>query len=188
MPKAKRLVLGIALISAAVVAVVAVFVVIVAYSHWKQGTIPLGEPPPIKNPPAAMSLSAMQQFFDCDFQIVKDFKSLPGPVVLAFTESGGSRLTIANPGGKFEATDVISDASLPRRRLLFAGVSERKSFVLYEQGGIGLFYVLALFKLDTTSTSPAIWRTYCGPSAGIEELRADVSQGKCSRPATAGPS
>lgn len=185
MPKAKRVILGIALVSAAVVAG---FLVIGAYSHWKQSTIPLGEPPLIKNPPAAMSLSGMQQFFDGDFQIVKDFKSLPHPVVMEFTESGGSRLTIANPGEKFEATDVIWDASLPRRRLLFAGVSERKSFVLYEQGGIGLFYVLALFKLDTRSTTPAIWRTYCGPAAGIEELRADISQGKCSRPVVAGPS
>jgi len=129
-----------------------------------------------------MSQSSLQQFVAGDFRIVRDMKALPEPVVKEFTEKGGSRLTIANPGERFEATDVIWDAGVPRRRLLFAGISGDKSFVLYEQGGIGLFHILELFQLDATSTTPAMWRTFCVPAASLEELRADISQGKCSRP------
>jgi hypothetical protein len=124
----------------------------------------------------------MQQFLAGDFRIVRDMKALPEPVVEAFTETGGSRLTIANPGERFEATDVIWDESVPRRRLLFAGISGSKSFVLYERGGIGLSHILALFQLDAASTTPVMWRTYCVPAASLEELRAHISQGKCSYP------
>ena len=113
-------------------------------------------------------------------------KTLPGPVVKVFTEVGGTRLTIANPTEKFEATDVIMDESIPRKRLLFAGVFADKSFVLYEQGGIGTFYILALFQLDPANGTPAIWTAYCAPAASIAELRTLISQGQCSRPATRG--
>ena len=65
----------------------------------------LGEPRLVENI-GSMSQSSMQQFLDGDFRIVRDMKALPEPVVKAFTEKGGSRLTIANPGESFEGTDV----------------------------------------------------------------------------------
>ena len=94
---------------------------------------PLGEPRLVENI-GSMSQSSMQQFLDGDFRIVRDMKALPEPVVKAFTEKGGSRLTIANPGERFEATDVTIwpwSESVPRRRLLFAGIAGDKSFVFY---------------------------------------------------------
>ena len=144
---------------------------------------PLGEPRLVEHIDS-MSQSSMQQFLVGDFRIVREMKALPEPVVEAFTERGGSRLTIANPGERFPATDVISiwDESVPRRRLLFAGISWGKSFVLYERGGIGLSHILALFQLDAASTTPVMWRTYCIPAASLEELRAHIYQGKCSYP------
>jgi hypothetical protein len=159
---------------------------VAAFHHWKQKRIPLGQPAPIKLSIQSMSESAQLDFLASEFQIVKDMKALPAPVIKAFTEAHGTRLTIANPGESFEATDVILDESIPRKRLVLAGVSEDKSFVLYEQGGIGTFYVLALFQLGPANTTPAIWTTYCAPAANIPALRALISQGQCLRPDTRG--
>lgn len=154
MAEGRRLTLRIAIMFAAVVVV---FGGIAAVRRWRQETVPLGEPRLVKHIDS-MSQSSMQQFLDGDFRIVKDMKALPEPVVMAFTEKGGSRLTIANPGERFEATDVIWDMSIPRSRLLFSGISRDKSLVLYERGGIGLVHILALFQLAAMQAQ----RQQCG--------------------------
>jgi len=142
----------------------------------------LGEPPPIEFPTTKMSQSDVQQFLEGNFHIIKDMGSLPQPVTKAFTESGGTRLTIADPGKKWEATDFIVDTSLPRKRLLFGGVLDEKCFMLYEQGGIGHFYVLALFKVSSANVMQPIWRSYCEPASDISGLRTNISKNKCSEP------
>jgi hypothetical protein len=141
---------------------------------------PLGEAMPLNFP--SISTSEVQHFLNGDFKPINDVRSLPRPVLLAFTEQGGSRLLIANPGKKFEAADVIYDASLPQKRLIFAGVSDNRSFVHYEQGGRALSYVLAFFTLRSSETMTPLWQTYCdGPAANIQELRAKLADGACSQ-------
>lgn len=143
-------------------------------------TSPLGEAPPITFP--SISTAEVQHFLDGDFKPITDVRSLPRPVLLAFTEQSGSRLLIANPGKKFEATDVIYDASLPQKRLIFAGVSDNRSFVHYEQGGRAHSYVLAFFTLRSSETMTPLWQTYCdGPAANIQALRAKLANGACSQ-------
>ena len=44
---------------------------------------------------------------------------------------------LANPRERFEATDVHSDAMLPTRRLILAGIGSDHSFIAYEHGGRG---------------------------------------------------
>lgn len=147
----------------------------------KQDAIPLGPSPLVDYlPNTRIAQSDVQHFLDADFRIVRDMNALPGYVIKAFTERGGSRLTIANPGKRFEATDVISDESVPRKRLLFAGASGDRSFVFYEQGGIGRFYVLALFQTSSPNAMKPIWQGGCGPATNIDELRSYVSKGQCS--------
>lgn len=150
-------------------------------ARLKQDATPLGPSLMIDYRPlnAPIAQSDVQRFLDGDFRIIKDMKALPEPVIKAFTERGGSRLTIASPGEKFEATDVILDGSVPRRRLLFAGVLADRSFVLYEQGGIGLFYVLVLFQTNSPNAMKPIWQGYCGPVGNLDELRSYVSKGHC---------
>jgi hypothetical protein len=177
----RRQTAGIALV---LVGTVVVFGGAAAFYHWKYEVIPLGRPAPIKQSTQSISPSAELDFLASEFRVVTDMRALPAPVIKALTEEGGTRLTIANPAERFEATDVIIDESIPRKRLLFAGVSENKSFVLYEQGGIGTFYVLALFQLNPENTTPAIWTIYCAPAASIAGLRTLISQGQCSRPDT----
>lgn len=144
-------------------------------------TSPLGEAMPLNFP--SVSTSEVQHFLDGNFKHITDVRSLPRPVLLAFTEQGGSRLLIANPGKKFEATDVIYDASLPQKRLIFAGVLDNTSFVHYEQGGRGHSYVLVFFTLTSSETITPLWRAYCnGPAANIQELRSKLANGACSQP------
>jgi hypothetical protein len=148
--------------------------------YWAHASQALGEAPRIEFPPAGISQVERRQFLDGDFTIVKDVKALPRPVINAFTEKGGSRLIMANPGERFEATDVIRDSSVPRERLIFAGVLNTKCFVHYEQGGYAHSYFIAFFNLFAADGMKPIWRGYCtGPTANINELRSQIISGKC---------
>jgi hypothetical protein len=115
------------------------------------------------------------EFLKDNFAIIRNVNSLPGPVRHAFTELDGSRLLMANPGGRFEAGDVIWDASIPEKRLIFAGVSNNKCFVHYEQGGRAHSFLVALFELTQSSGLRPIWQGYCGPASSIEDLRSQVA-------------
>jgi hypothetical protein len=140
---------------------------------------PLGEGPLIQYQKTAVPDLA-REFLDGDFVIIKDVKAMPRPVLQVFTEVGGSRPIIANPGERFEATDVISDSSIPRKRLIFAGISGKKCFVHYEQGGLGLSSIVAFFEITSPDSMKPIWRDYCGPATDIRDLRSQVDSG-CSR-------
>jgi hypothetical protein len=144
---------------------------------------PLGEGPRIQLPAARFSESARRQFLDGDFKIVTDVRALPAPVLQTYTEQGGSRLLMANPGQKFEATDVIQDASVPRERLIFAGVAGDKCFVHYEKGGYAYSYVVEFFGVTSTKSMEPLWGVYCdGPAANIQDLRSQLIHGGCSHP------
>jgi hypothetical protein len=141
---------------------------------------PLGDGPPVIFPSAGLSLSEREKFLAGNFTIIRDTKALPRSILHVYTEQGGTRLLMADPGKNFEATDVISDPSVPRKRLIFAGVSNDKCFVHYEQGGLGHMYLLALFKVSSKEALEPIWRGYCGPAANIQDLRSLVRADQCS--------
>ena len=150
--------------------------------YSKKSESPLGIPPKIQFTSENLDSTAAKRFLDDRFSLVNDVRSLPTPVLRAFTEQDGSRLLMANPGKHFRVTDVIYDPTLPSKRLILAGVSGDKCFVHYEQGGIGLSYVVALFKVTATDMKP-IWQGYCGERANsLEELRLWVGDGRCSHP------
>jgi hypothetical protein len=137
----------------------------------------LGEARPLDFGSSGTSESELQHFLDGDFTIIKDMRALPSPVVAAFTEKGGSRLVIANPGEKFIAGDVIFDSSVPRKRLIFAGVLGQKSFVYYEQGGIAHGYLLALFEVSSSGVLKPLWRGTCSAVVrNISELRSQLKR------------
>jgi hypothetical protein len=134
-------------------------------------------------PASPSSQSELEQFLDGDFHLITDMEAMPKPVIKAFTETGGSRLTIANPGKGFQATDVVLwDESLPWKRLLFAGISGDKCFMLYEQGGQVHFFVLALFELSPPNGLKGVSKSSCIPAADLVELRSRVSEGLCFQP------
>jgi hypothetical protein len=148
--------------------------------YWGKVSKPLREAPRIELPSAGISQSERQQFLEGDFAIVKDVKTLPRQVIDAFTEQGGSHLLMANPGQRFEATDIIRDSSVPRERLIFAGVLNDKCFVHYEQGGRAHSYILAFFNVASTSGLKMLWRGYCtAPATNLQELQFKVTNGGC---------
>jgi hypothetical protein len=147
---------------------------------WDKASKPLGEAPRINSPSVGLTQSQRQQFLEGDFTIVRDVKALPRQLVDAFTEQGGSRLLMANPGQTFEVTDVIGDASVPRERLIFAGVLNDKCFVHYEKGGYAHTYNLSFFDITSTSGAKMVWQGYCAASAtSFRDLRLKIISGGC---------
>ncbi len=139
------------------------------------------DPPPRLEFPKAVSQSARTALFAQDFRIIANANQLPSSVRRQFQEQGGTRLLIANPGETFSATDFITDASLPRERLIFAGSSENTSFVFYERGGRGLSYAIDVFGIRSSEVAEPIWRGYCRRSVdNLDKLRSEIASGGCS--------
>ena len=153
---------------------------------WKIGHRPLGEAPLVQFPKIQMTQLERVRFLDIDFTIVKNMRALPRPVLRHFTEEGSSRLLMANPGEDFNPSDNILDESIPRKRLIFAGVSAKRCFVFYEQGGIAHMYILAFFEVTSKETAQQLWRGYCEPVANFQGLRDLVRNGQCSDPVPQG--
>lgn len=152
-----------------------------SFVYW-QNSEPLPRGDGIEYPSQELPRATREQFLEGDFSLMLKVQSLPGPVLRAFTEKGGSRLLMVDPGKKFEATDAITDAALPSERLIFAGVSGDRCFVHYEQGGLGHLYVLALFNVTSTDTIKPVWRGYCRAGAtNLAQLRAWLVSGDCSQ-------
>ena len=150
------------------------------FRHFQTPKKPLGEGPVVTFPSTEVSSAMIEQFLADDFTIIKEVKALPLPVLGAFTEQSGLRFTIADPGKKFLATDVIYDSSLPRKRLIFAGTSGDKCFVHYEQGGLGHTYLIAFFTITDENKLEPLWLKYCGPASDFHDLRSRVLKGECS--------
>jgi hypothetical protein len=147
-----------------------------AFHYQSPVSRPLGEAPRIEFQPAKFSESEKQHFLDGNFKIVKDVRALPIPVLQTFIEQGGTRLLIANPGEKYDATDIISGPSVPRKQLIIAGVKDGKCFVHYAQGGRGAMYVVEFFRLSSSQNIEPLWKGRCAaPAADIHALRLCVN-------------
>lgn len=79
----------------------------------------------------------------------------PAVVALCADENG----RIAEPGQKWEPTDVITDSSLPRKRLIWAVTNDEYIIVHYERGGYAHSYHVLIARLKHGDTKPIlIWR------------------------------
>jgi hypothetical protein len=149
---------------------------------WKQryATKPMGERPSLDFPSEVSPFIKVKLLMD-DFSTINSVSALPPVVLETFREKGGSRVILADPGAHFNPTDVISDPSVPRKRLILAGVSKDKCFVHYEQGGIALFNVIEIFELGPQKELRPLWHGYCRePSRELKKLRTQVANGGCS--------
>jgi hypothetical protein len=130
-----------------------------------------GEPAPIKFAEPNMSSPERQTFLAGEYTVLRKVADLPRGIQRLYAVNGGSRIAMADPGERFESTDVITDPMLPTRRLIFAGVAQNRAFVHYEEGGIAHYYVTEHFRLEPPQTAVGVWRGYCGPAKSFEELR-----------------
>jgi hypothetical protein len=107
------------------------------------------------------------------------FASLPPAIVAGqFTVDGVSAKgwQMAEPGGKFSATDVPVPGA-PGRRLIFAACDPQLCIIHYERGGIAHFYELLALSL-TAHGWTAVWNVRGSkPFANFNALRAELKSG-----------
>jgi hypothetical protein len=97
------------------------------------------------------------------------------PAILALCDGGGDG-KLAEPGQNWNATDAITDPSLPGKRLIWAAVGGEYYVVHYERGGIAHTYHILVAKLTKGDAKPkAVWRAIGGPlkdyAAFLDALR-----------------
>ena len=66
---------------------------------------------------------------------------------------------MAEPGAKWQSTDVILEPGLPWRRLTAVAASAKVCLVFYERGGIGKSNNVAAFRLYSRGAEP-VWLAY----------------------------
>jgi|SRR5690242_19047677 len=92
------------------------------------------------------------------FREIHSTHDLP-PAVVALCGSD-----IAEPGGKWNATDSITDPTLPGKRLIWAATGGEYFVVHYERGGIAHSYHILVARLAKGAMNPkVIWRAVGGP-------------------------
>lgn len=117
------------------------------------------------------------------FQVVSAVRGLPLGVREALQRMFGSAaMAIADPGAPFQVTDVITDPSLPIRRMSVAGCSQDHCLVYYERGGIAHVWHAVL-----SHWTPEATRVVAGGIAPVglrtvDELRNAVLSGALKGP------
>jgi hypothetical protein len=82
--------------------------------------------------------------------------NLPAALVALCADDAGR---LAERGQKWEATDVISDPSLPHKRLIWAAVAGEYYVVHYERGGRGHSFHVVIATLAEGEQKPKfVWR------------------------------
>lgn len=84
-----------------------------------------------------------------------DREWLPDSVVKVCADSDGR---MAVPGERWEPTDIISDSTLPRKRLIWAAVVQNFYVLHYERGGRGRSYHIVLVEFSSTGNAKIVWR------------------------------
>ena len=96
------------------------------------------------------------------FHEVHSTSDLPS-AILALCD-GGSNGKLANPGEKWNATDAITDPTLPGKRLIWASIGGDYYVAHYERGGIAhTFHVLVATLTKNNPKPKLIWRGVGGP-------------------------
>jgi hypothetical protein len=60
--------------------------------------------------------------------------------------------------------------------MLEQGATQRCLAHRYEQGGIGHFYLVALFRLKSPDLAVGLWSGYRGPAKNLQEMKQLVSE------------
>lgn len=131
------------------------------FSVSKGFEVPPWEPAPIKFTAPNMSLVERRSFLSADFTLLRRVADLPPGLRKLYEMHGLPHIAIADPGEAWQATDVITDENIPTRRLVFAGTTQDRAFILYEAGGVGRSYVVELYRIERPDIAVGLWRGYC---------------------------
>jgi len=95
-----------------------------------------------------------------NFRVYRSVANVPDPVRSSFAKAADENsFLMADPNGRWEATDVIRDPRLPRRRLASVAIAEELCFLFYEHGGTGKNDNVAAFRISDDHAEP-IWHAY----------------------------
>jgi hypothetical protein len=90
------------------------------------------------------------------FRKVRSTTNLPPSIVTLCEDDTGK---LAEPGQNWHATDLIGEAPLPRKRLIWAAVGGEYYVVHYERGGRGhSFHIMVATLAKGEQKSKVIWR------------------------------
>jgi hypothetical protein len=89
-----------------------------------------------------------------DYRQITNVSDLPPELVTCCADSNGH---LANPGQKWEATDVITDKKLPHKRLIWAANKGDYYVVHYESGGYTHNYHVLVAICPQHETPVVVW-------------------------------
>ena len=87
------------------------------------------------------------------FHEVHSTRDLPPAIVALCADDKGK---IADPGQNWNATDAVTDSSLPWKRLIWAAVASDIYIVHYERGGIDHSFHILIAKLAKNDAKPKV--------------------------------
>ena len=94
------------------------------------------------------------------FHEVHSTKDLPDAIIALCVDDKGR---LADPGQNWNATDAVTDPTLPWKRLIWAAAGSDYYVVHYERGGIAHSFHVLVAKLAKNDSKPTvIWRTGSG--------------------------
>jgi hypothetical protein len=112
------------------------------------------------------------------FDTVSSSGGLPGGVRTELrTLFGGQTLELAEPGARFQGTARRPNPTLPLRRLVAAGCSNRYCLVYYERGGSTHMWRVVLFHWTPYFTRLEWGGTAPGGLTTIEDVRRGILSG-----------
>src|SRR5262245_40596960 len=108
------------------------------------------------------------------YTLVGTVQQIPPAVIADLSARMQHDPRLANPGERFNRTDVV-DSRYPMRRLVLAGLGARSWFVSYEHGGRGYHRHLVVYAQRDGRPMLAYAGTFVSEAATLEELRRLVS-------------
>src|SRR5437899_4110635 len=110
------------------------------------------------------------------FREVHCTSDLPPAIVALCTGNSGR---FADPGQKWNATDAITDPTLPGKRLIWAAVGGEYYVVHYERGGIDHSFHILVARLTKDDAKPkVVWRAVHGPFKDYAAFLVTLRTGK----------
>ena len=108
-------------------------------------------------------------------------KDIPAAVMDACAKvAPDGEFLLANPGEKFQATDVIIYPKLPWRRLLWAARLPNYYLLHYEHGGFAFHEHVVLVSYSDPKNAKVIWSGYSPPLKDYKEFLEALKAGKLS--------
>jgi len=123
--------------------------------------------------------SEKQHLLDGDFKVITNTAELPPFIRNAFATITGDRpFALADPGTKYQRTDVIYEQGLAHRRLVLGGVRKNRWFIHYEHGGIGVSYAVMILDAGPDNSVKFVWGgTGLQPAKNLDALRNAIALG-----------